>query len=103
MTQLLLIGLADLLQNLTHAIQIRDLPSRLGNLIGVERDLTGLGAGIIHVEDPLMMAFASSAGGTGDSRGMKSMTFEHRATQHLVQWWKLGDQLAGSLLWVWFA
>jgi hypothetical protein len=102
-TQLILIGLANLLQNLAHAIQISDLPTRLINLMGVKSDLTGFRAGIIHIEDPLVMAFASGAGGTGDTRGMKSMTFEHRATQQFVQWWKLGDQLASGLLRVRFA
>src|SRR5579875_1227810 len=95
--QLLLIALADLLQNLAHAIQICDLPTHLGNLIGMERDLTGFRAGIIHVQNPLAMAFATGAGSAGDRRGMKSMTFEHRAAQQVVQWRKLGDQFASGL------
>ena len=96
LAQLLLIALADLLQNLAHAIQIGDLPTHPGNLIGVKSNLTGFGAGIIHIEDPLVMAFATGAGGAGDSRGMKSMTFEHRAAQQVVQRRKLGYQFADS-------
>jgi len=75
-TQLLLIGLADLLQDLTRAIQVSDLSAHLGNLTGMERDLTGFGARIIHIQDPLVMAFAAGASGAGDSRRMESMTFE---------------------------
>jgi hypothetical protein len=81
MAQPLLIGLADPLQNLPHAIQIRDLPAHLGNLIGMKGDLTGFSAGIIHIQDPLVMAFAAGTGGAGDTRGMKGVTFEQGAAQ----------------------
>jgi hypothetical protein len=77
----LLIGLADLLQNLSDAIQISDLPTHLVKLMGVKGNLTGLGARIIHIQDPLMMAFAAGAGCAGDTCWMKSMTFEHRTAQ----------------------
>jgi hypothetical protein len=39
--QALLIDLTDLLQDLAHTVQIGDLPSHLGDLIGMQSDLTG--------------------------------------------------------------
>src|SRR5215472_5990789 len=63
----------------------------------MERDLTGFGARIIHIQDPLVMAFTTGAGGAGDSRGMKSMAFEHGATQQVIQRRKLGEQFASRL------
>jgi hypothetical protein len=98
LTQLLLIGLADLLQNLAYAIQISDLATHLVNLIGMECDLTGLSARIIHIQDPLMMAFAAGAGCAGDSRGMKRMAFEQGAAQQVIEQWELGQQFAMGLL-----
>jgi hypothetical protein len=78
--QAVLINLTDLLENLAHTIQIGDLPAHLNQLIGMESNLTGLSARIVHVQDPLAMAFAASAGGAGDARGMKGVTFEQGAT-----------------------
>ena len=95
--QLPLIGLADLLQNVTRAIQVRDLPAHLRNLIGMKSNLTGFGAGIIHIQDPLVMAFAAGAGCTGDSRGMKRMAFEHGTAQQVTERWELGKQFASGL------
>lgn len=76
MAQLLLVDVADLLQGLAHAIQVGDLPAHLGHLIGMQRNLPGLRTRIIHVQDPLMMAFAAGASGAGDARRMKGMPFK---------------------------
>jgi hypothetical protein len=94
LAQLLLIGFADPLQNLAHAVQVSDLSAHLGKLIGMEGNLAGLGAGIIHIQDPLAMALAASAGGTGDSGGMKRMPFEQRAAEQVVEGRELSDELA---------
>lgn len=91
--QLLLIALADLLQNLAHSIQVGDLAAHLFNLIGVKRNLTGLSAGIVYVQDPSLMAFAAGAGRTGDPGGMKSMPFEQGTTEQVVEGRKLVHQL----------
>ena len=96
LAQLLLIDLADLLQNLAQAIQVGDLSAHLDKLIGMEGDLTGFGAGIIHIQDPLVMAFATGAGGAGDICGMKGVTFEQRAAQQIVKRRELGEQLASG-------
>lgn len=64
----------------------------------MEGDLTGFRAGIIHIQDPLGMAFAAGAGSAGDSRGVKRMTFEHRAAQKVVEGRKLRDQPASGLV-----
>jgi hypothetical protein len=71
LAQLLLIAIADLLQNLAHPIQVGDLTAHLVNLIGVKRNLAGFSAWIIYVQDPLVMAFAAGAGCAGDPGGMK--------------------------------
>jgi hypothetical protein len=63
-----LIDLADLLQDLTHAIQ-RDLPAHPDHLLGMERNLTIFSAGVIYIQDPLVMAFAAGAGGAGNTPG----------------------------------
>jgi hypothetical protein len=96
--QLLLVHLADLLEDLPRAIQVRDLPACLGNLIGMEGDLTGFRARIIHIQDPLMMALTASAGGAGDSRRMKRTPFEHRAAKKIVERRKLREQCANGLV-----
>lgn len=95
--QLLLVHLADLLQDLPRASQVCDLPARLGNLIGMEGDLTGFRARIIHIQDPLVMALTASAGGAGDSRWMKRTPFEHRAAKNVVERRKLRHQIANGL------
>jgi hypothetical protein len=97
MAQLLLIGLADPLQNLADAIQIRDLPAHLGNLSGVKGDLAGFSAGVVHIQDPLVMALAAGTGGAGDTRGMKGVALEQGAAQQIVKRRELGEQLGGGI------
>lgn len=97
-TQLLLIALTDLLQNLPHAIQVGDLAAHLANLIRVKRNLAGLSAGIIYVQDPLAMAFATGAGCARDPGRVKGMPFEQGTAEQVVKGWELGHQLTGLLL-----
>jgi hypothetical protein len=95
LAQLLLIALADLLQNLAHPIQVGDLAAHPVNLIGVKRNLAGFSAWIIYVEDPPVMAFAAGAGRAGDPGGMKGMPFEQGAAEQVMEGRKLGHQLTG--------
>lgn len=98
LAQLLLIALADLLQNLANAIQVADLTSHLVNLTGMKRNLASLGAGIIHIEDPPVMAFAAGAGRAGDPGGVKRMPFEQGAAEQVVERREFGHQLTSLLL-----
>ena len=83
-TQLQLIALADLLQNLANAIQVSNLAAHLADLIGVKRHLAGFGTGIVYVQDPLVMAFAAGAGRAGDPSRMKGVPFEQGAAEITV-------------------
>jgi hypothetical protein len=81
----MLIDLADLFQDVPHAIQIGDLPTDSGKLIGMKGDLAVLAAGIIHVQDPLEMTLTAGAGGAGNAGGMKGAAFEQRAAQEVIE------------------
>lgn len=95
--QLLLITLADLLENLAHAIQVGDLAAHLVDLIGMQGNLAVLGAGIVHIKNPLMMAFAAGAGSAGDASRMKGVALQQGAAKHVVEGWELSNQLTNLL------
>lgn len=100
LTQLSLIGLADLLQNLAYAVQVSDLPAHLRDLIGMEGNLTSFSAGIIHIQDPLVMAFAAGARGAGNTRGVKRVTFEQGTAQQIIKRREFADQFASRTCWL---
>jgi hypothetical protein len=80
------------------AIQVGELPTDLGRLIGVESNLTGFSARIVYIQDPLMMTLPTGACSAGNARRVKRMTFEQGAAQQVVDGWELGDELASALL-----
>src|SRR5262249_12112515 len=81
LTQLMLIALADLLDNLAHVIQVGDLTTHLVHLIGMECNLAGLGAGVVYIENPLVVAYAAGAGRAGDSGGVEGVPFKQGAAK----------------------
>ena len=91
--QALLVALTDLFQNAAHTIEVGDLPAHLSKLIGMDGKLTGLAAGIIHIQHPLAMAAAAGAGGAGDAGRMEGIAFEQRATQQIIEGRQFGNQL----------
>ena len=100
LAQLLLIGLADPFQNLTDAIQVTQFSAHLGNLVRMESDLTGCSAGIIHIQDPLVMALATGTGGTSDSGGMKCVAFEQGTAQQVFERRQLSYRFVRGANWL---
>jgi hypothetical protein len=95
LAQELLVNLADLLQNLTHTIQVLQLLTDLGDLRGMDADLAVPGARVVDVEDPLKVPCPAGAGGAGNRGGMKGVPFEEGPTKDLVERRKAGEKLAG--------
>jgi hypothetical protein len=91
--QALLIELANLFQNVPHAIQIGDLPADEGELIGMQGDLTVPAAGIIHIQNPLQMTLTAGAGGAGDAVRMKGAALEQGAAQQVIESRQLIEEL----------
>jgi hypothetical protein len=83
--QALLIALADLFQNVPHAIEIGDLLADSRKLIGMKGDLTVPAAGIIHIQNPLEMTLTAGAGRAGDVGRMKGAAFEQGTTQNVIE------------------
>jgi hypothetical protein len=77
--QLLLVDCADLFEDPPQAVEVVQLPADLRNLRGMEADLASFASGVVDVEDPLRMALAIGAGGTGNRRRMEGMAFKERA------------------------
>jgi hypothetical protein len=93
-----LVVLADLLQDAAYPVEIGDLAAHLSQLIGMERNLPGFAAGIIHIQNPLAMAFAAGAGSTGDPGGVKGVTIEQGTAQQVREGREFGqDLLEGSV------
>ena len=91
-----LIDFADLFENVARAIEVAKLLADPGDLAGVDGDLTGLGAGIVDVEDPLEVAFTIDAGGARDGGGMESVAAEEGAAQDVMEGREGGSELTGG-------
>jgi hypothetical protein len=102
--QELLVDFADLFQSPPHPVEVLQLLADLGDLGGMESDLTVLRARVVYVENPLEVAFAAGTGGAGDRRGMKGVAFEERATKDRIERRKSSQELAGygCRLWLLF-
>ena len=79
--QRLLVELADLFEDLSHALEALQLAAHVGNLFGMESNLAVLGAWVVDVKHPLEMPLAAGAGGAGNRGRMERVPFQERAAQ----------------------
>jgi hypothetical protein len=97
----LLVDFTCAFQDFAHTLKVSELAADLRDVIGVDGDLTGLGTGIVDVEDELQMALSGSTGGAGDRGRVKGVTFEQGAAEEILERGELAEELArgtGGLL-----
>jgi hypothetical protein len=92
--QLLLVDFADLFEDPPQPVEVVQLPTDLRNLRGMEANLASLAPGVVDVENPLQMALAISAGGTGNRSRMERVALKERAAKDVVEGRKRSEELA---------